>query len=52
MDLCADLVFSVAAVLQNSHISEISEMAVLRQMDYNQFWESWASSAPVGSAEN
>ncbi|KAF2979289.1 hypothetical protein EK904_012456, partial [Melospiza melodia maxima] len=32
--------------VQNSHISEISETAVLRQMDYNQFWESRASSAP------
>lgn len=29
----------VPILLQNSHLSEISEMAVLHQMYYNQFWE-------------
>lgn len=47
-DLCADLVFFV----RNSCISEISEMAALRQIDYNEFWENRASSAPMGSTEN
>jgi len=38
-DLCPNLVFFVPILLQNSHLSEISEIAVPHQMYYNQFCE-------------
>lgn len=38
-DLCPNLALFVPILPQNSHLSEISEMAELHQMYYNQFWE-------------